>query len=193
MAGIKTKGSRKYIGKGQRMVFREVGWEGSQGAGVRTQHLSVVWEHSRPVALSCNVLIILAFDSWEQIGWSMGLLCMPCRVTKKLTESPLQGEHDPPSHCPTIAGSQEKILQDCECWVSMGYYNSVMHAWNSQEDKEWAHGAMEVVLGGTRKERMTEYLCTECHSLAQQNTHLSAKLCVSCSNIGAMIKETKIV
>lgn len=52
---------------------------------------------------------------------------------------------------------------------------------------------MEVVLGGTRKERMTEYLCIDCHSLAQQSTHLSAKLFVSCSNIRAMIKETKIV
>lgn len=78
--------------------------------------------------------------------------------------------------------------------MSMDYYKSViMHETLQPEDKEWAHGAMIVVLGGTHKKRMTECLCFDCHSLAQQRTHLSAKLCVSCFNIIAMVKKTKIV
>lgn len=52
---------------------------------------------------------------------------------------------------------------------------------------------MAVTLGGTYKEKVTEYLCFDHHSLAQQSAHLSTKLCVSCSNMIAMIKETKIV
>lgn len=39
---IKTKINGKHIGKGQRRVSGEMGWEGSQGASVRIQHLSVV-------------------------------------------------------------------------------------------------------------------------------------------------------
>lgn len=39
---MKTKINGKHIGKGQRMVPGEVKWEGSQGASVRIQHLSVV-------------------------------------------------------------------------------------------------------------------------------------------------------
>lgn len=119
---------------------------------------------------------------------------MPSGVAKKLTKSPPQGEHDPPLHCPTRVGLQEKNSQDCEYYVSMDYYNSVItHETLQQEDKEWAHGAMMVALGGTHKERLTECLCFDCHSLAQQSTHLFGKLYVSCSNIITMVKETIIV
>lgn len=39
---IKTKINGKHIGKGQRMVPGEMGWEGSQGDSVRIQRVSVV-------------------------------------------------------------------------------------------------------------------------------------------------------
>lgn len=57
MAEIKTKINIKHIGKGQKMVPREIVWKESQRASVRTQHLNMVREHSRPMGLSCSVLI----------------------------------------------------------------------------------------------------------------------------------------
>lgn len=80
--------------------------EGLQGVGGRAQQLGVVSGHSKPVVLSCSVLKMSAYASWQQKGWWTGLVCTACRIAKKLTGSCLQGSFDPPLHCFTILGLQ---------------------------------------------------------------------------------------